>query len=174
MACRPQRIPGNGGSSWTMASPAATRARAVRIQARNVRSLAKVKRASGSGSGPADAGGAGLPGPLASVCVSSPAVVLGLHPGPGPAAGVVLPHHPPRMRPARRAGASLSARPLAWVYARGEAIGAAIAVMLIGLVRGMPTRLSGSQPRAACRPADRQRDPGVAVSLTVTSWSRAC
>jgi hypothetical protein len=35
-------MPWNGGSSWMTASPAAIRASAVRIQARNVRSLANV------------------------------------------------------------------------------------------------------------------------------------
>src|SRR6266540_6817503 len=45
---RPPGIPGKGGSSWVMASPATTSATAVRFHARKVRSLAKVKRASGS------------------------------------------------------------------------------------------------------------------------------
>src|SRR6266545_1244535 len=45
---RPPGIPGKGGSSWVMASPATTSARAVRFHARKVRSLAKEKRASGS------------------------------------------------------------------------------------------------------------------------------
>ena len=70
--------------------PAATSPRAVRIQARKVRSLAKVYRASGSppvtgGAG----GGAGLAGPLASVCVSSPALIMVLT-RPGTATAVVL------------------------------------------------------------------------------------
>src|SRR6266542_618861 len=47
-ARRPHGTPGNGGSSWATASPATTRASAVRLQARKVRSLAKVNRASGS------------------------------------------------------------------------------------------------------------------------------
>src|SRR6266487_449586 len=45
---RPPGIPGKGGSSWVTASPATTSATAVRFHARKVRSLAKVKRASGS------------------------------------------------------------------------------------------------------------------------------
>ncbi len=40
--------PGNGGSSWTIPSPATTRASAVRLQARKVRSFANVNRGSGS------------------------------------------------------------------------------------------------------------------------------
>ena len=65
-------MPWNGGSSWITASPAATRASAVRIQARNVRSLANVYRASGSCSATAGAcSEAALP--LASVAASSPA-----------------------------------------------------------------------------------------------------
>src|SRR5450755_35966 len=44
----PHGAPGNGGSNCTIVSPAATRARAVRLQARKVRLLAWVKRASGS------------------------------------------------------------------------------------------------------------------------------
>src|SRR5579872_101252 len=46
--CRPHGTPGNGGSNWTMPSPATTRASAVRLQARKVRSLANVNRGSGS------------------------------------------------------------------------------------------------------------------------------
>src|SRR5690606_11240334 len=45
---RPHGSPENGGSSCTMATPPMTMASAVRFQARNVRSLAKVNRASGS------------------------------------------------------------------------------------------------------------------------------
>src|SRR6266568_542939 len=45
---RPPGIPGKGGCCWVMASPATTSATAVRFHARKVRSLAKVKRASGS------------------------------------------------------------------------------------------------------------------------------
>src|SRR6185312_12181078 len=41
---RPQGTPGNGGSSWTTPRPDTTSASAVRLQARNVRSLAKVNR----------------------------------------------------------------------------------------------------------------------------------
>ena len=50
MMCRPQGTPGKGGSNWMIASPATTKASAVRLQARKVRSLAKVNRASGSAS----------------------------------------------------------------------------------------------------------------------------
>src|SRR5262249_56928971 len=46
--CRPHGTPGNGGSSWTTPRPATTSASAVRLQARNVRSLAKVNLGSGS------------------------------------------------------------------------------------------------------------------------------
>src|ERR1700728_2824476 len=46
--CRPHGTPGNGGSSWTTPIPATTSASAVRLQARKVRSLAKVQRGSGS------------------------------------------------------------------------------------------------------------------------------
>src|SRR3984957_20113746 len=53
--CRPHGTPGNGGSSWTTPSPATTSASAVRLQARKVRSLANVKR--GSGSVPSSSGG---------------------------------------------------------------------------------------------------------------------
>src|SRR5690242_12552082 len=56
--CRPQGTRGNGGSSWTTPRPATTRARAVRLQARKVRSLAKVNR--GSGSVPSPAGPSGF------------------------------------------------------------------------------------------------------------------
>src|SRR6476659_7588882 len=45
---RPQGTPGNGGSSWTTPRPDTTSASAVRLQARNVRSFAKVNRGSGS------------------------------------------------------------------------------------------------------------------------------
>src|SRR5262249_53625389 len=45
---RPHGTPGNGGSNWTTPSPATTSASAVRLQARNVRSLAKVNLGSGS------------------------------------------------------------------------------------------------------------------------------
>src|SRR5215831_5509705 len=45
---RPIGTPGKGGSSWTMPSPATTSASAVRLQARNVRSLANVNLGSGS------------------------------------------------------------------------------------------------------------------------------
>src|SRR5690348_1964914 len=45
---RPHGTPGNGGSNWTTPRPATTSASAVRLQARNVRSLAKVNRGSGS------------------------------------------------------------------------------------------------------------------------------
>ena len=43
-----ERDAGKGGRNWAMASPATTRAIAVRFQARKVRSLAKVNLASGS------------------------------------------------------------------------------------------------------------------------------
>src|SRR5580693_2786570 len=46
--CRPHGTPGNGGSNWTTPSPATTSASAVLLQARKVRSLAKVQRGSGS------------------------------------------------------------------------------------------------------------------------------
>src|SRR5215470_9998926 len=52
MMCRPQGMPGNGGSSCAMASPPTISASDVRLHARNVRSLAKVKRASGSAPSP--------------------------------------------------------------------------------------------------------------------------
>src|SRR5215469_1309115 len=45
---RPNGTPGKGGSNCTMPRPAATSARAVRLQARNVRSFARVNRGSGS------------------------------------------------------------------------------------------------------------------------------
>src|SRR2546429_3652322 len=55
--CRPHGTPGKGGSSWTTPRPATTSASAVRLQARNVRSLAKVNL--GSGSVPSSAGTCG-------------------------------------------------------------------------------------------------------------------
>ena len=55
--CRPHGTPGKGGSSWTTPRPATTSASAVRLQARNVRSLAKVNL--GSGSVPSSAGSRG-------------------------------------------------------------------------------------------------------------------
>src|ERR1019366_2720970 len=73
MMCRPQGTPGKGGSNWTMASPAATRASAVRLQARKVRSLAKLTRASGSASSADSAGLAESRWWLVSVLRSSPA-----------------------------------------------------------------------------------------------------
>ena len=42
MRCRPQGMPGNGGSSCAIASPPTTSASDVRLHARKVRSLAKV------------------------------------------------------------------------------------------------------------------------------------
>src|SRR5690242_4571710 len=52
--CRPHGTPGKGGSNWTTPRPATTSASAVRLQARNVRSLANVNL--GSGSVPSSAG----------------------------------------------------------------------------------------------------------------------
>src|ERR1022692_2718608 len=48
MTDRPHGTLGNGGRSCAMARPPTTRASAVRLQARKVRSLAIVNRASGS------------------------------------------------------------------------------------------------------------------------------
>ena len=67
-------MPGKAGSNWMIASPAVTSASEVRLQARNVRSLAKVNRASGSVSvSPAEAAGlTELSSRLGSVPGSSP------------------------------------------------------------------------------------------------------
>jgi hypothetical protein len=80
MTERPHGTPGKGGSSCAIASPAAISAREVRLQARNVRSLASVNRASGSlpaGSWPAALWSGAALAPGSEVAVARSLIVLG-------------------------------------------------------------------------------------------------
>jgi len=97
--CRPAGTPGNGGSSWTIPSPATTRASAVRLQARKVRSFANVNR--GSGSVPSSSGS----GSGESATPAPPPLPL--------IAGEIFPKRrwPPQAAPLIRWGAGWGPRP---------------------------------------------------------------
>src|ERR1700722_16803956 len=80
MTERPHGTPGKGGSNCAIASPAAMSAREVRLQARNVRSLASVNLASGSlpaGCWPAALWSGAALSPGSEVAVARSLIVLG-------------------------------------------------------------------------------------------------
>ena len=81
----------------------------------------------------------------AAIAVGSTVALLGLFASPISGAS---------MNPARTLGPDIVGNDYTgwWVYIAGPVIGAAIAVMIIGAVRGLPTRRSETPPKAApCR-----------------------